>query len=344
MSKYLNILNGDYYVKTPDGNITLDSSSVIISGNLTVQGDLTTITSTDLAVSDNIIVVNSGEQGAGIALDQAGLRIDRGTRPDAFLVYDEGLPDLVNTQSRGQFVFKVDGGKDGGTAKGIRTNAVTTGGTNLVLVGTGTGIVSVNGTINYERNILNYVGTSVTPNFDGSITKDGDDDRLPNTRAVIDIVNYQLAQGGGGGVIDDDGDTFIAAETTPGQDNDQLEFTTGGKLVARLDQNGFVFLNTNVNRISTTNGKLIIDPSPTGSAGSVLINGNLSIANALAVSEGGTGKRTLTLNGILYGDSANPVSVTDAAGTNNASTSFEILTVNSAGVPVWTDTIDEGTY
>jgi len=342
MSKYLNIYNGDYYVKAPDGIITLDSNNVIIPGNLTVQGESTTITSTDLAVRDNIIVVNSGEAGAGISANErtAGLQIDRGTRPDAFLVYDEDLPDLVNPQSPGQFVFKVDGG----ATKGIRTNAVTTGGGNLVLVGSGTGIVSVDGTVNYERNILNYVGSVVTPNFDGSISKDGDDDRLPNTRAVIDIVNYQLSQGGGGGVIDADGDTFIAAETTPEQDNDQLEFITGGRLVARLDQNGFVFLNTNVNRISTTNGQLIIDPSPAGAGGSVLINGNLSIANALAVSEGGIGKRNLTLNGILYGDSTNPVSVTDAAGTNNASTSFEVFTVDSAGTPVWTDTIDEGTY
>jgi len=341
MSKYLNILNGDYYIKTPDGNITLDSSSVIISGDLTVQGDLTTITSTELAVSDNIIVVNSGEQGDGITLDEAGLRIDRGTRPDAFLVYDENLPDLVNTLSPGQFVFKVDGG----ATKGIRTNAVTTGGGDLFLIGSGTGIVSVNGTINYERNILNYSGGSVVP-VNGSILKDGLEDSLPNTRAVIDIVNYQLSQGGGGGggVIDADGDTFIAAETTPGQDNDQLEFTTGGRLIARFDQNGFVFLNTNVNRISTTNGQLIIDPSPVGAEGSVLINGNLSIANALAVSQGGTGKRTLTLNGMLYGNGTDPLNVTDAAGTNNASSSFEILTVNSAGIPVWTDTIDEGTY
>ena len=33
-------------------------------------------------------------------------------------------------------------------------------------------------------------------------------------------------------------------------------------------------------------------------------------------------------------------SVTPASGTSDATTSFQILTVNSSGIPVWTTTID----
>jgi hypothetical protein len=71
---------------------------------------------------------------------------------------------------------------------------------------------------------------------------------------------------------------------------------------------------------------------------------SLTLTTDLAVEHGGTGVGTFTLNGIVYGDGTNPLKVTDAAGTSNVSTSNELLTVDGTGTPVWTDTIDEGTY
>ena len=79
----------------------------------------------------------------------------------------------------------------------------------------------------------------------------------------------------------------------------------------------------------------------------VTIDGTLALTNIdLEVQYGGTGVSTFTENGILYGDTANPVQVTDAAGTSDASNSFQILTVTSAvdATPVWTDTIDGGSF
>ena len=55
-------------------------------------------------------------------------------------------------------------------------------------------------------------------------------------------------------------------------------------------------------------------------------------------------------NGILYGNAAGALQVTaeanmGAPGTgSDVSTSFQVLTVTAAGVPVWTDTIDGGTF
>ena len=55
-------------------------------------------------------------------------------------------------------------------------------------------------------------------------------------------------------------------------------------------------------------------------------------------------------NGIVYGNAGNVMQVTAAAnmgspGTgDDATTSYQVLTVTSAGVPVWTDTIDGGTF
>jgi hypothetical protein len=64
----------------------------------------------------------------------------------------------------------------------------------------------------------------------------------------------------------------------------------------------------------------------------------------LAVEHGGTGVSTLTSKGILYGNGTGDVQVTAAAGDADASTSNQILTTDGSGVPVWTDTIDEGTF
>ena len=79
----------------------------------------------------------------------------------------------------------------------------------------------------------------------------------------------------------------------------------------------------------------------------VTIDGTLALTNVdLEVQYGGTGVSEFTENGILYGDTANPLNVTDAAGTSDASESFQILTVTSDvdATPVWTDTIDGGTF
>ena len=87
----------------------------------------------------------------------------------------------------------------------------------------------------------------------------------------------------------------------------------------------------------------------TGNRGTVVL-GDLELDTDLEVQFGGTGASTWTTNGIVYGNGTNPMQVTAAAnmaspGTgNDVSTSFQVLTVTAAGVPVWTDTIDGGTF
>ena len=60
------------------GNITLDTSEVVIVGNLTVIGTQTTIETANAFISDNVITLNSGEPGEGVTLQYAGIEIDRG--------------------------------------------------------------------------------------------------------------------------------------------------------------------------------------------------------------------------------------------------------------------------
>ena len=87
----------------------------------------------------------------------------------------------------------------------------------------------------------------------------------------------------------------------------------------------------------------------TGDRGTVVL-GDLELDTDLSVEFGGTGVSTFTSNGIVYGNAAGALQVTAAAnmGTpgsgNDATTSYQILTVTSGGVPVWSNTIDGGTF
>ena len=72
--------------------------------------------------------------------------------------------------------------------------------------------------------------------------------------------------------------------------------------------------------------------------------GSLTLTTDLAVADGGTGVSTFTDNGIVYGDGSNALDVTAAPGSSPETTSYQILTANSSGVPKWTTTIDGGTY
>ena len=86
-----------------------------------------------------------------------------------------------------------------------------------------------------------------------------------------------------------------------------------------------------------------------GNRGTVVL-GDLELDTDLEVQFGGTGASTFTTNGIVYGNAGNPMQVTAAANMANpgtgsdATTSYQVLTVTSAGVPVWTNTIDGGTF
>ena len=87
----------------------------------------------------------------------------------------------------------------------------------------------------------------------------------------------------------------------------------------------------------------------TGNRGTMVV-GDLELDTDLQVEFGGTGASSFTANGIVYGNAGNVMQVTAAAnmgspGTgDDATTSYQVLTVTAAGVPVWTDTIDGGTF
>jgi len=91
MPIYKNV-NSNYIIKTPlntGSNITLSTDNVYVVGNLYIQGNTTTVSSNNLTITDNVIVLNQGQPGAGITKGNAGIMIDRGQQPYAQLQFNQ---------------------------------------------------------------------------------------------------------------------------------------------------------------------------------------------------------------------------------------------------------------
>lgn len=182
MGQFLQV-NGDYNIKTADGaKITLDTGpiasggSVRVTGDLIVEGETLSVAATNLNITDNIITINNGEAGPGVTLLYSGLEVDRGntssvdpsTEPqnNSSFLWDEANNTWIIAQgtSPGPFNYEFSNLK----LRKIFTNSVTDDG-DLTLIGTGTGVVKVFGTDNYEDQVTH-------------------DDDLPNKRYVDDAI------------------------------------------------------------------------------------------------------------------------------------------------------------
>ena len=80
-----------------------------------------------------------------------------------------------------------------------------------------------------------------------------------------------------------------------------------------------------------------------GTAGAAKF-GSLSLDTDLAVIHGGTGRGTFTSNGIVYGNGTGALAVTVAGTYDSTHSVGQLLSVNSSGVPTWTNTLDGGSF
>lgn len=183
MGQFLRV-NGDYNIKTPDGSkIVFDvgTGNVRVIGNLVVDGEFLNVSVTDLDVEDNIITLNAGETGSGVTLDYSGIQIDRGLGTDVQFLWNE---NIAAPNYRAADVTALPGGwqiVSGAYPTYNFTNSrlkvkeiVTDSGTDsghLMLIGTGTGIVHVQGTTNYETQVISF-----------------GDDAIPNKKYVDDAI------------------------------------------------------------------------------------------------------------------------------------------------------------
>lgn len=207
--KIVNVSNDNYRVIVQNGGtITLDvgdqvyNGQVVITGNLWVQGNTTTVSSEELTVKDNIVYVNvGGGSSTGIPSGpplngQAGIEIDRGGSgqyENVRFILDEAVSHLDSTgaSKNGTFSFRrLDGTP--GSLVGIQTCSINTEGQNLYLINApGNGVVTVTGTSNYERNVFDYTNYDLDPPTGPIVIVDPD--ALPNVQALADYVDSTLA-------------------------------------------------------------------------------------------------------------------------------------------------------
>lgn len=230
MGQFLQV-NGDYNIKAGEGaKITLDTGpaasggSVRITGNLVVEGETLAIGVEDLTIEDNIITLNKGEVGPGITLVYSGIEIDRGDTTDslftpknnASMLYDETTDAWIFVHGSAPGPFNYD--ESNLRIKRILTNSSTDSG-DLTLIGTGTGVVKVLGTDNYENQVTH-------------------DDDVPNKKYVDDAIlnnpTFQIVarQEEDTKVIITDADIVPDDASEPGSLShfiDQTGFTTGGE-------------------------------------------------------------------------------------------------------------------
>ena len=76
---------------TVDGTtaLTVDSSGIVVTGNMTVNGTTTTVNSNTIKLADNIITLNS--DAVGVPTQNAGIEVARGDEANVQLRWNEGL-------------------------------------------------------------------------------------------------------------------------------------------------------------------------------------------------------------------------------------------------------------
>ena len=257
MSKYLNVPNGNYKVSVQTGGtIYLDTGfetgTVELSGNLLVKGTTTTVNSTIVDITDNIITLNSGETGAGISLGESGIRVDRGTLPDVFFKYDEDISGFISINESSQLIS-------------IATNEIDSR-NQLLTLNAGSSTITVNPTVDYEQKVFTYDGLGNLTGYDTAKA-----DVIPNTQSVVDYVAFNFAnvflrQIGDGNLtissieIDDEENTGVDSVITF-----KIDGNTVSQLYAdRWEFDELRFVGSTIETISS-NEDLVLKSSGTGS-------------------------------------------------------------------------------
>ena len=212
--------SGDYQIVVDSGgkivfNTGNQLGDVIITGSLTVLGTTTSLETTNTQINDNVIILNQGEDGAGVTLGTSGIEIERGSLNNARWVYDE-TTDAWSAKYAST-----------GTYIPVATNRIITDGDDLILIGEGTGVISVTGTVDYEQYVTN-------------------DDVIPNKKYVDDYVAYYVATNPPDEIIDYDTRVTVSDFATSGNPS-QIEFVVDNLNKATVDLNGFIAGSVRIN-------------------------------------------------------------------------------------------------
>lgn len=100
MTQIVKRLSAPYLIKSADiaistivaiGDNVANTASVTINGNLFVVGTTHTVAAMNSSVASNLIVLNTGETGAGVTAGTSGVVVDRGTLANVAVLWNEGV-------------------------------------------------------------------------------------------------------------------------------------------------------------------------------------------------------------------------------------------------------------
>ena len=334
--------SGDYTIKAGDGfnsgsgtnTITLDSLNVSVSGNLTVGGTSSTISTTNTVIEDNIIELQTGISASS---NDSGIIIERGSTGDnAEIIWDESVDSFklgtttatgadksggitvtagalgigALTATTGTFsgaVSSVGHTVEGNiTAGSVTTNEITANGSNADLSiqpsGTGDVLISalrVNGTT-IDSSDSSAVQINENTEVDGTLTVTGAVTITSGT--ITGITDLAVADGGTGAssltdnaVLTGTGTSAITAEGNLSFDGSTLAVTGAATVSTTLGVTGATTLS---------GGATILGTTTTGSLQTNEIAANGSNA-AVTVTSSGTGDITLDAGGDIILDADN---------------------------------------
>ena len=188
---------------------------IVISGNLTINGTQTTVSTETLAIEDNIIVLNDGTTGT--PSENAGIQVDRGSSDDVFLNWDE-------SGDRWQFT------NDGSTYYNMLTESDVEGFFSVTDSGG-------DGSLTYSSGVFTYTGPSaaeVRAHFTGGTGVD-------ISAGTITFDGSELSTS----TTDGDGDHFVVVDTS----NASRKLTKGSIAISGFNNDaGFT---TNVGDITS---------------------------------------------------------------------------------------------
>ncbi len=268
MSKILKVSQSDYRVKVKDtGTITLDTGvdvgTVVITGNLLVKGEQTTVNTTNLDIEDNIITLNKGEGGVGVTEGFSGLQVDRGSLDDAQFIWKESVQ---------KFLIQTIDGFGTGTLSGIVVGDISTNPTTNLNIDmqNGSGVLHITNSTGYEARVL-------------------DPDDIPNKQfvndyvlaydgyAVVDKIFFPITGGGNEDTLVQSLASSIRFSVKSGGTlNQRMQITSQGLTVDNVNTFGTTIRNSSVTP-GITGGNLILQPATTSYA--VQVDGTLELTD-----------------------------------------------------------------
>lgn len=219
----------------------------------------------------------------------------------------DGGTGVTTAVTNNQVAFSI--GQDVGTTSNVTFNNVT-----------------VSGTLTSDDITSTNISVDGNATITGNLTVNGTTTTVNSTTVTLDDPILTLG-----------GDT---APTTDDNLDRGVEFRWHTGSAAKLGFFGYDDSNeyfTFIKDATNTNGVM------SGSAGAAKF-GSLALDSDLAVTHGGTGRSTFTSKGILYGNGTGGLLAT-AVGTYDSSNNVgQLLSVDSQGVPAWTNTLDGGSF